>query len=303
MPNRTSAKPLPGGIGILIIRADVDDGLFEEILKPRLEQKGLSCFRDLQIKVGEKWMDKLNEAYRSCVCCIPILTPESMKSPWLMFEMGALRARGKKLFPYMHCVGLTSKKKEMFLKSLPEFISELQHSEKADEVISAVESHCKTCHSQISDESLYKFANSSEALSYISRYLTEAKQFRNTRLISGDIKKDFVGLDRGPYELAIDEALKKGVYVYEIISPRWEPHCSALKQKSGPTYNYRVIKRDIPPMLNFAIMKNMNGESELIFGWLISEHGGFEDACFRVRDPTVVKCFEDWHIELYNRGE
>jgi hypothetical protein len=303
MPDPNPAKPPQGGIGILIIRAGADNGLFEEILQPRLKEKGLNCFIDLQIKVGEKWMDKLNEAYRNCFCCIPILTPEGIKSSWLMFEVGVLRTRGKKLFPYAHCIGLTPKKKEVFLKSLPEFISELQHSEKADEVVAAVESHYKAYQSELSDESLYKFTSSAEALLYISRYLTEAKQFRNTRLVSGDIRKDFVGLGRGPYEQAMDEALKKGVYVYEIVSPRWEPHCSALKQKSGQTYNYRVLKRDIPPMLNFAIIKNMKDESELIFGWLISEHGGFEDACFRVRDPTVVKCFEDWHIELYNRGE
>lgn len=144
--SRVWVEPLRGiGVpvgSVLIIYSTKQHRIFEDVLKTRLDQEGIPYFLDKeQIKPGDEWFESLNEAYKNTSCGIPILTPTSIKSPWVLFEIGVLCGKGKKIIPFLSTVNLEEKQKAKFLNSLPEFVSRFQWSDEPDKVIDSARKH------------------------------------------------------------------------------------------------------------------------------------------------------------------
>jgi len=99
--SRVLIAPLMGtGVpvgSVLIVYSTKDERFVNETLKGKLDQAGIPYFLDKKdIKPGDIWEEKLDEAYKSTSCGIPVVTRNSINSPWVMYEIGFLRGRGKK---------------------------------------------------------------------------------------------------------------------------------------------------------------------------------------------------------------
>lgn len=68
-------------------------------LQQSLEAKGISVFRDEQVRAGEKWSDELARELRECDELLAILTDASKTSVWVHAELGAAWALGKRITP------------------------------------------------------------------------------------------------------------------------------------------------------------------------------------------------------------
>lgn len=71
---------------------------------------------------GSKTLAKLDEAMDQASCGVVVLSPHSIKSPWVWFETGVLVGRGKKLIPFI----LDASNAEVFLSQVPDFIKQFQ---------------------------------------------------------------------------------------------------------------------------------------------------------------------------------
>ena len=138
-PLRGKDKPIGS---VMIIYAREDYKVFEDVLEPRLKSEGIPYFLDVeQIKPGDEWLKKLENAYETSSCGIPILTPNSVKSPWVWFEIGVLHGKGKIILPFLYLVNLSEREKSKFINSLPEFITRFQYSTNPDEIIESTKEH------------------------------------------------------------------------------------------------------------------------------------------------------------------
>ena len=136
---RWKVKPIGS---VMIIYARKDYKVFEDVLEPRLKSEGIPYFLDVeQIKPGDEWLQKLENAYKTSSCGIPILTPNSVKSPWVWFEIGVLHGKGKIILPFLYLVNLSEREKSKFINSLPEFITRFQYSTNPDEIIESAKEH------------------------------------------------------------------------------------------------------------------------------------------------------------------
>ncbi len=138
-PLRGKDKPIGS---VMIIYAREDYKVFEDVLEPRLKSEGIPYFLDVErIKPGDEWLKKLENAYETSSCGIPILTPNSVKSPWVWYEIGVLHGKGKTILPFLYLVNISEKEKTKFINSLPEFITRPQYSTNPDEIIESAKEH------------------------------------------------------------------------------------------------------------------------------------------------------------------
>lgn len=147
---------------------------------------------------------------------------------------------------------------------------------------------------------------SAEGLTYLERILPDAKTVYNTRLISTLEKpprSDSTGKQSTEWDEALAASLKNGAHVYEVVTRAWEAECRALDD-AHQTYHCKVIDMVMPSFLNFIVIEYKSGqEREVLFGWLSTTKGGFDNSCFRTTEPRVVEFFRDWHLALRGDGK
>jgi hypothetical protein len=123
----------------LIVYSSADKQIFEDVLQHRFQKAGIPYFLDLKdIDPGDEWEHKLEEAYKRTSCGVPILTPNSVTSSWVLYEIGFLRGRGKKVVPYVNTSNLSPPAKKKFLDSIPQFIKKIQFKEDPDRIVQTV---------------------------------------------------------------------------------------------------------------------------------------------------------------------
>jgi hypothetical protein len=147
---------------------------------------------------------------------------------------------------------------------------------------------------------------SDEGLAYLARVLPDAKNVWNTRLVSTPAKPprpDNAGEERSEWDNAIVESLSKGAHVYEVVTRAWEVECRALDD-AHQTYRCDVVDMQMPAFLNFVVIEYKSGQDrEVLFGWLSTTKGGFDNNCFRTTEPRIVEFFKDWHLALRGGGK
>jgi hypothetical protein len=100
--------------------ADVARGLAKT-----LEGIGVESFLDEKdIGWGDPITQKVSQGLRSCSALIVILSPGSLKSQWVPFEIGQATALGKKILPYLTHPAL----------DVPMFIRDLSYKTSLDDV-------------------------------------------------------------------------------------------------------------------------------------------------------------------------
>jgi TIR domain len=124
---------------VLIVYAREDVRIYEDILKLRFELAGIHPFIDFkEINPGDEWYAKLEQAYKRSSCGVPILTPNSITSPWVLYEIGFLCGRGKRIVPYLYTANMDGKKKKKFMDEIPQFIKTFQYSDDPDRIVDTV---------------------------------------------------------------------------------------------------------------------------------------------------------------------
>jgi len=71
-----------------------------------------------QLQLGEKWKDRLEQALRDASTLVCILSPKSVDSPQIFFELGAAMAGRKRIIPVIA--------EELDPKNAPPFIMQFQ---------------------------------------------------------------------------------------------------------------------------------------------------------------------------------
>jgi len=86
---------------VFISYSHVDKG-FARRLSKRLIQIGVNCFLDEKnIEWGDPITDKVRESLNQCTAIIVILSPASLKSAWVPFEVGQAVSAGKRVLPLL----------------------------------------------------------------------------------------------------------------------------------------------------------------------------------------------------------
>jgi hypothetical protein len=136
---KTIARIRTGSVrSVLIVYARDDECIYKDTLKHRFERAGIDPFLDVKVGPGKDWQQTLEQAYRSASCAVAILTPDSIKSPWVSYEIGFLDGIRKKIVPYLCTAGMGDKRKKEFTKQIPKWISHIQSSENPDQIIDGV---------------------------------------------------------------------------------------------------------------------------------------------------------------------
>jgi hypothetical protein len=99
----------------IFISYSTKDTAIAELLAAQLRLKDLSVFLAHQtIDIGPRWETQVLDALRSCRLAIPILTPQSLSSDWVRYEIGAFWALGKLVAPAL--LGVKSSELPALLK-------------------------------------------------------------------------------------------------------------------------------------------------------------------------------------------
>ncbi len=88
---------------------------------------GFVSFRDEKdIKLGDDIDDKVSKALRNCLAVIVVISPSSLNSNWVAYEIGYATALRKRILPYLIHKGLE--------KNIPDYISRLHFATSFDEL-------------------------------------------------------------------------------------------------------------------------------------------------------------------------
>ncbi|HEX9984142.1 MAG TPA: toll/interleukin-1 receptor domain-containing protein [Thermoanaerobaculia bacterium] len=67
-----------------------------------LREEGVKGWFDAHdIKPGDRWQDRVEEALRGSRTLVMVLTSDSVNRPWTFFELGAAVADGKRIVPVL----------------------------------------------------------------------------------------------------------------------------------------------------------------------------------------------------------
>jgi hypothetical protein len=97
-------NPLAVSVDIFISYS-TKDAAIAELLASQIRQRNFSVFLAHQtIDIGPRWETQVIDALRSCRLAILILSPQSLSSDWVRYEIGALWALGKLVAPALYGV-------------------------------------------------------------------------------------------------------------------------------------------------------------------------------------------------------
>lgn len=147
-----------------------------------------------------------------------------------------------------------------------------------------------------------------DAYDYLVVNLPNAQSAWNTRLSGHGITPKYDSRSGKQYREYIEKAIAGGLEFTEIVTEAWSEDARALEEsvaKSNTTnyYSYSVLNSDIPPILNFIIIRYRDDRREVMSGWVNSRNRNWEQPCLLFRDPRIVEYFTQWYMELEREAE
>lgn len=86
---------------VFISYSSVDEELAWQV-KKALDEINVGCFFDRKdVKWGDKFPDRITEGLADCSALIVIISPASLKSQWVPFEIGHATGLGKTILPFL----------------------------------------------------------------------------------------------------------------------------------------------------------------------------------------------------------
>jgi hypothetical protein len=109
---------------VFISYSSVDEPLAKEI-EGTLEAAGISAFRDKKdIDWGDDVLERVAKGLTDCSAVVVIVSPASLKSQWVPFEVGHAMALGKKVLPFLAHPSI----------DVPDFLRKLNHKQRVEDV-------------------------------------------------------------------------------------------------------------------------------------------------------------------------
>ena len=94
-----SNKPEKHPVFISYARSDTESA--RELVRS-LDAAGVRSWLDVaEIQPGERWASRIQDELREARVLVLLLTPDSLKSQWTFFEVGAAVADGKTIIPVL----------------------------------------------------------------------------------------------------------------------------------------------------------------------------------------------------------
>ena len=101
------------------------DSIIAQSISNVLSDMGIDCFLDEKnIGWGDDITEKVKDGLKTCSAVIVILSPGSVKSQWVPFEVGQATALGKKILPFLTHPAL----------DVPPFLKHLNHKNDLEDV-------------------------------------------------------------------------------------------------------------------------------------------------------------------------
>lgn len=205
----------------------------EKILQ-KFGSRGLPYFIDVEgIIGGEMWLHKLEQALDNASCGVIVLTPESIKSPWVWFETGELFGKNTPIIPFI--MGVSDKKDEIekFNKKLPQFIHQFPIIKDIDHLVKVVETHTLNISDIFLDEKLNgKVLSKLKQAKLILVLEDDADRYLLNRQLKFGFKIVRFGrwnfIVNEPHNLDIDETERADKIIY-IDKLSYEKNSNALK--------------------------------------------------------------------------
>lgn len=147
-----------------------------------------------------------------------------------------------------------------------------------------------------------------EALAYIASRALQARVIQNTMIMYGVEEYPLATQLLDDWRTARRNAVKKGDHVREVVSEGYKDRAVALAHEfplstSRGKYEAYLVDCTLGALINFTVLEYPKEQSEVLFGWVVSAHGGgFERPCFQSFDPKVVSLFTTWFAELVNKS-
>lgn len=143
-----------------------------------------------------------------------------------------------------------------------------------------------------------EFRDCDTAMEYLTSRMPFAHTIWNTK-ISGD---SIEPRDGSRYESALKQSIKLGLDYKDIVSAGFDEYANGLQKnaqgKKG-TYSYKTLTDHPNSFINFVIIRDRNGDEELIFGWATSKNRGNEQSAFKVMDKRIISFFKEYHGDLF----
>ncbi|MFD9740604.1 hypothetical protein [Umezawaea sp. NPDC059074] len=144
-----------------------------------------------------------------------------------------------------------------------------------------------------------------EAMTTLAAVVATARMVANTRISSANSEVATRHGVSSPWDLALREALTRGLTYREVISPNHADLARDRKAEiagSPGVYEAVVVRHHPSPFLNFIVIEQHDGTKEVWFGWLASRTSGFDGPVIRTGETHLVTLFERWHTELLGSG-
>ena len=94
-----SDNPAEHPVFISYARSDTESA--RELVRS-LDAAGVRSWLDVEeIQPGERWAARIQDELREARVMVVLLTPDSLKSQWTFFEVGAAVADGKTIIPFL----------------------------------------------------------------------------------------------------------------------------------------------------------------------------------------------------------
>ena len=145
-----------------------------------------------------------------------------------------------------------------------------------------------------------EFSDCDSAMEYLSSKMAYAHTVWNTK-ISGDGIKPRDGV-ASKFEGSLKKAIRLGVIYKDVVSESFGDYAENLKMYSegkAGSYEFKIMKDCPNSFINFVLIKDKNGDEELIFGWATSKNRGNEQSAYKIRDQRVTSFFKDYHGDLF----
>jgi hypothetical protein len=86
-------------IHVFLSYAAEDSGRAAELISQLAQQPNLQVFTSDKISAGEKWQSKIKQALAKSDFFLVLLSPSSVQSKWVQFELGAAWGLNKSIIP------------------------------------------------------------------------------------------------------------------------------------------------------------------------------------------------------------
>jgi hypothetical protein len=135
---RNSKTPRP--VRVFLSHSDVDMVAARKLRNLLVYRENAEVFTADDLNAGEDWLSKLREMLTSADVVVALLTPDSVRSNFVLHEIGAAWGLGKRIFPVITRRDVLNNMPASLVNSPALELADIESPENADKFLAAFES-------------------------------------------------------------------------------------------------------------------------------------------------------------------